>query len=205
MKPASDADTFSERLMTAPLRVLRWASPAAGSRRDGKASALGRAASEPADSSRRSRSRWNIPVDYHPSVPELIAVSLGREQRVRVRVSFGQLQAIVRPGAQDFADGVAARSFGSALVSAGRTAASAQAGSSRPSSVAWLASGGHYDLTFSRPSGRATDPAAALADRTCMTCGATYQSELAIACQHCQASRPLPWGDWRLADAQPVL
>jgi hypothetical protein len=162
-----------------------------------------RAASEPADSSRRNRSRWNIPVDYHPSVPELIAVSPGREQRVRV--SFGQLQAIVRPGAQDFADGAAARSFGSALVSAGRTAASAQAGSSRPSSVAWLASGGHYDLTLSRPSGRATDPAAALADRTCMTCGATYQSELAIACQHCQAPRPLPWGDWRLADAQPVL
>jgi hypothetical protein len=41
MKPASDADTFTERLMTAPLRVLRWASPAASSRRDGKASALG--------------------------------------------------------------------------------------------------------------------------------------------------------------------
>jgi len=41
MKPASDADTFAEGLMTAPLRVLRWASPAAGSRRDGKASALG--------------------------------------------------------------------------------------------------------------------------------------------------------------------
>jgi hypothetical protein len=70
--------------------------------------------------------------------------------------------------------------------------------------VAWVASGGHYALTFSRPSGRTTDPAAALADRTCVTCGATYQSELAIACQHCQAPRPLPWGDWRLADAQPV-
>jgi hypothetical protein len=41
MKPASDADTFTERLLTAPQRVLRWASPALSSGRDGKASALG--------------------------------------------------------------------------------------------------------------------------------------------------------------------
>jgi hypothetical protein len=41
MKPASDADTFTERLMTAPQRVMRWASPAVSSGRDGKASALG--------------------------------------------------------------------------------------------------------------------------------------------------------------------
>jgi hypothetical protein len=168
-----------------------------------------RAATDPAGSGHRSRSRWNIPVDYHPSVPELIAVSLGREQRVRVRVSFDQLAAIVRPGAQDFAAGAAAVNIGSALASAGRAVASravasAQASSAQPSSVAWVASGGHYDLTFSRPSGGTTDPAAALADRTCVTCGATYQSELAIACQHCQAPRLLPWGDWRLADAQPV-
>jgi hypothetical protein len=161
-----------------------------------------RAATDPAGSGRRSR--WNIPVDYHPSVPELIAVSLGRAQRVRVRVSFDQLAAIVRPGAQDFAAGAAAMNIGSALASAGRAVASAQASSEQPSSVAWVASGGHYDLTFSRPSGGTTDPAAALADRTCVTCGATYQSELAIACQHCQAPRLLPWGDWRLADAQPV-
>jgi len=163
-----------------------------------------RAAADAAGPGRRSRSRWNIPVDYHPSVPELIAVQLGREQRVLVRVSFDQLAAIVRPGAQDFAAGAAAPNLGSALVSASRAVASAQASSAQPASVAWVASGGHYALTFSRPSGRTTDPAAALADRTCVTCGATYQSELAIACQHCQAPRPLPWGDWRLADAQPV-
>lgn len=41
MKPASDADTCTERLLTAPQRVMRWASPALSSGRDGKASALG--------------------------------------------------------------------------------------------------------------------------------------------------------------------
>jgi len=39
-------------------------------------------------------------------------------------------------------------------------------------SVSWLASGGNYDLSFVRPSSARTDPLAALADRTCTTCGA---------------------------------
>jgi hypothetical protein len=37
-----------------------------------------------------------------------------------------------------------------------------------------------------------------------VTCGATYQSELAIACQHCQAPRALPWGNWRLDETIPI-
>jgi hypothetical protein len=151
---------------------------------------------------RRNR-RWNIPLDYYPSVPELTAVSLGREQRVRVRVSFGQLQAIVRPGAESIAAGAAAASFGSAMVSMGRTVAT-QASAPKSDGVSWLASAGHYDLHFVRPLGASTDPRAALADRTCTRCGAVYRSELTIACEHCQAPRALPWGNWRLADAEPV-
>jgi hypothetical protein len=49
-----------------------------------------------------------------------------------------------------------------------------------------------------------TDPGAALASRTRTTCGATYRSELATACANCKAPRPLPWGEWRLADLTPV-
>jgi hypothetical protein len=48
------------------------------------------------------------------------------------------------------------------------------------------------------------DPAAALADRTCTTCGATDRSELATACEHCGAARPVPWGQWQLASADPA-
>ena len=151
----------------------------------------------------RRRSRWNIPLDYYPSVPELTAVDLGSEQRVSVRVSFGQLQAIVRPGAEDFAAGAAATNFGSAMVAVGKSVA-AQKNAPQSSSVSWLSSGGNYDLSFVRPSSARTDPSAALADRTCTTCGATYRSELAIACEHCQAPRPLPWGNWRLARAVPA-
>jgi hypothetical protein len=43
-----------------------------------------------------------------------------------------------------------------------------------------------------------------VASRTCTTCGATYRSELATTCANCKASRPLPWGEWRLADLTPV-
>jgi hypothetical protein len=151
----------------------------------------------------RERKRWNIPLDYHPSVPEFTAVNLGREQRVTVRVSFGQLQAVIQPGARELAAAAAAGSFGSAMVSAGKAAAT-QRGAVQTDGVSWLAAGGDYELTFVRPSGAITDPSAALADRTCTVCGATYQSELAIACEHCRAPRALPWGDWRLALAEPV-
>jgi hypothetical protein len=142
--------------------------------------------------------QWHVALDYYPSVPELTAVETGRRQRARVRLSFGQLQAIVRPGAENFAAGAAAPGFGSALMSAGRAAGA------KANAVSWLASGGHYDLTFVRPAGARTSPSAALADRTCVTCGATYRSELAVACEHCGSARALPWGDWRLAGAEPV-
>lgn len=150
-----------------------------------------------------SRRRLNIPLDYQPSVPELIAVQLGRDQRVRVRVSFGQLQALVAPSAEEHAAGAAAPNFGAFLGSLGKSVAT-QMSDRSATSVSWLSSGGRYDLTFVRPSGARTAPSAALADRTCTRCGATYRSELAIACAHCQAPRALPWGDWRLAQALPV-
>jgi hypothetical protein len=151
----------------------------------------------------RASKRWNIPLDYHPSVPELAAVDLGAQQQVSVRVSFHQLQAIVRAGAAEFAAGAAAPNFALALASVGKGVA-AEANDRRARQVSWVAAGGRYDLTFVRPAGGQTDPSAALADRTCKTCGATYRSELAISCAHCQALRSLPWGDWRLAAALPV-
>jgi hypothetical protein len=112
-------------------------------------------------------------------------------------------QAVVRPGAADLAAGAAATNFGAVLVSVARTVSS-QASNPTGSGVSWLASGGQFELTFVRPRAARTDPSAALADRTCTTRGATYRSELAIACQHCQAPRALPWGNWRLDRATPV-
>jgi hypothetical protein len=91
----------------------------------------------------------------------------------------------------------------SGFVSVGRAVA-AEASDQKRDSVSWTGADGHYDLTFVRPAGSLTDPAAVLADRTCSTCGATYQSELAVACQHCGAARPMPWGQWRLASAAPA-
>jgi hypothetical protein len=156
-----------------------------------------------ASAGRRLRG-WNVPIDYQPSVPELTAVRVDhRGQRISVRVSFGQLQALVQAGAQAMASTAAASNVGSALLSAGQAFA-AQSASERVNSVSWLAAAGSYDLTFVRPANATTDPSAALADRTCTACGATYQSELAIACQHCQAPRALPWGNWRLAEAAPA-
>jgi hypothetical protein len=153
----------------------------------------------------RERRRMNLPIDYHPSVPELTAVDVGRRhQRVSVRVAFGQLQAVVWPGAESMAAGAAAKNFGSALLSAGQAVGTRLASNASSDSVSWIAAGGHYRLTFVRPASARTDPSAALADRTCAACGATYQSELAIACQHCQAPRALPWGTWRLDEAVPV-
>jgi hypothetical protein len=156
------------------------------------------AASSPGGSRSRQQS---VPVDYQASARELTAVRLGgAQEEVHVRVAFGQLVAIVRPGAAAFAAGAAATSVTAGLVSVGRSVA-AQASEEKRDSVSWTGADGHYDLTFVRPAGTRTDPAAALADRTCSTCGATYRSELATVCQHCGAARPMPWGQWRLASA----
>ena len=151
----------------------------------------------------RSRSRWNIPLDYQPSVPELVAVKIGAEHRVSVRVSFDQLQAVMRPGATAFAEGAAATNFASAMSSIGKAVAASK-DQARKADVSWLGSGGRYDLVFVRSADARTDASAALADRTCTACGAPYRSELATACAHCSADRALPWGRWRLAEATPV-
>jgi hypothetical protein len=151
-----------------------------------------------------TRAQWAVPLDYHPSVPELTAIELGHHgQQVTVRVSFGQLQAVIRPNAEQFASAATASSLSSGMVAMGRSVGS-QLNDGHSKSVSWMSASGHYDLTFVRPPNARTDPSAALADRTCTTCGATYRSELAIACQHCQAPRALPWGNWRLAQAMPV-
>jgi hypothetical protein len=147
----------------------------------------------------RARPRWNVPLDYQPSVPELVAIRLRGHQQVTVRVSFDQLVGVVRPGAADMAAAATATSFSGAIARAGRSAMT-----QGRSSVSWMSAGGRYDLTFVRPAGTQTDPEAALADRTCQTCGATYRSELTIGCAHCRAPRALPWGTWRLASAVPV-
>lgn len=112
-------------------------------------------------------------------------------------------QAVVQPGATDCAAGAAATNFASAMISISKSVGTT-ANTPHHNEVSWLGSGGRYDLLFVRPAGTRTDPSAALADRTCVTCGATYRSELAVACAHCGAERALPWGRWRLADAAPV-
>jgi hypothetical protein len=70
--------------------------------------------------------------------------------------------------------------------------------------LSWLSWAGKYDLVFTRPPGTRTDPREAIANRTCSGCGATYRSELATACAHCQTERPVAWGTWRLADVTVV-
>jgi len=156
------------------------------------------------DNPRGSRARQQtIPIDYQASAPELTTVQLGGRQEVHVRVAFGQLAAIIRPGAGALADSAAAKSLTSGFVSMGKSVA-AQAADGTRQNVSWVGSEGHYDLTFVRPAGAQTDPAAALAERTCTTCGATYRSELATACQHCGTARPVPWGQWQLAAAYPA-
>jgi hypothetical protein len=151
----------------------------------------------------REVSKWNIPLDYQPSVPELVAVKVGDKHQVSVRVSFDQLQAVVRPGAADFAGGAAATSFAAAMASIGKSVAASK-DQARAKEVSWLGAGGRYDLVFVRPADARTDSSAALADGTCRTCGAAFRSELAVACAYFGAERPLPWGRWRLADAMPV-
>ena len=142
-----------------------------------------------------------LPVDYQASAPELIGLELGRQQRATVRVSFYQLRAIVAPGAQAQLSMATATSLSSLAVSFGAAVGDRMSNAAAPS---WLSWAGQYDLGFVRPAGAQTDPDAALASRTCTTCGATYRSELAIACANCQAPRPLPWGQWRLALLTPV-
>jgi hypothetical protein len=159
------------------------------------------AAESPGGSKARQQ---NVPVDYQASAAELTAVRLGNEQEVCVRVAFGELFAIVRPGAAALAAGATASSLTSGFISMAKAIA-ADASGSQQAAVAWVGADGHYDLTFVRPAGLHTDPAAALADRTCSTCGTTYRSELATACQHCGTERPMPWGQWRLASAVPAL
>jgi hypothetical protein len=151
------------------------------------------------------RSRWNIPLDYQASVPELVAIRLGTDQRVCVRISFEQLQAIVHASASEVAAMAAAPGFAQAMTSPARSLAAESNGSRSTKGLTWLSGGGHYELTFVRPNGARTDPAVVLSSRTCTTCGATYRSEIAIACAHCGSPRPVPWGRWRLAQAVPVL
>ena len=117
---------------------------------------------------------------------------------------FDQLAALVRPGAEGLAAGAAASSFGSAMLSLGQTVME-QGNGQRTTGVSWLGADGSYDLDFVRPSSARTDPSAALADRTCTKCGAAYRSELATACAYCGTERALPWGEWRLAEAAPVV
>ncbi len=70
--------------------------------------------------------------------------------------------------------------------------------------LSWLSWAGKYDLDFVRPPGARTDPRAAIANRTCFACGATYRSELAVTCAHCHAERPAAWDTWRLAKVTVV-
>ena len=76
--------------------------------------------------------------------------------------------------------------------------------------LSWLSWAGKYDLGFIRPPGARTDPRAAIANRTCSGCGATYRSELVVSCAHCHAARPAAWtrGGWRrspsLSDVGPI-
>jgi hypothetical protein len=145
-----------------------------------------------------------LPVDYQAIAPELIGVEPGRTQRARVRVSFNQLQVVVAPGAAGQVAMASATSLASLAASFGGAMGERIANSSSAPDLGWVSWAGQYDLAFTRPGGARTDPDAALASRTCTTCGATYGSELATACGHCKAPRPLPWGLWRLASIAPV-
>ena len=151
---------------------------------------------------RRAGSRQaRLPVDYQALAPELISLDL-REQRACIRVSFSQLRAVVAPGAQGQTAMAAATSVSSRAVSFGG-AMSKQLNNS-VAGLSWLSWAGQYDLVFTRPPGSRTDPRAAIANRTCSSCGATYRSELATTCAHCHADRPVAWGTWRLADIAVV-
>ena len=143
-----------------------------------------------------------VPLDYLASVPELVDVQLRPEQRVCVRVAMSELMAIVRPDAAFLANAGAARSLVSVAASVGGAMAARM--NDAPVDVSWVSGTGRFDLTFVRPAGARTDPSAVLASRACTACGAAYRSEFAVACSHCGAERPLPWGLWRLAQNTPV-
>jgi hypothetical protein len=151
----------------------------------------------------QSANHWRPALEYQASVPELVKVELGADHRVGVRISFRGLFAIIRPGASEFTEAASSTSVLKAFRSLGQSIA-ANTAATKALEVSWLANEGGYDLTFARPAGSRTAPAAALSDRTCATCGATYRSEMAIACDHCRSERPLPWGRWRLIRADAV-
>ena len=147
-----------------------------------------------------SRRQARLPVDYQALAPELISLDL-RHQRACVRVSFSQLRAVVAPGAASQTAMASATSLSSLAVSFGGTMSQQR---NSVAGLSWLSWAGKYDLVFTRPPGARTDPRAAIANRTCSGCGATYRSELATACAHCGTERPVAWGTWRLADVAVV-
>ncbi len=148
-----------------------------------------------------SRRQARLPVDYQALAPELISLDL-RQQRACIRVSFSQLRAVVAPGAPGQTAMTSATSLPSLAVSFGG-AMSERMSNSSPG-LSWLSWTGKYDLVFTRPPGTRTDPRAAIANRTCSSCGATYRSELATTCAHCHTERPVAWDTWRLADIAVV-
>ena len=151
----------------------------------------------------RQIKRLNVPLDFQASVPEVAAISLNGAHAISIRISFSQLQGLVRPGAGTLAEAGAARNLQTAMTSFGKSVAN-QLNSPHAQEASWLSSSGHLDLQFVRPAGTTTDPAAALADRTCTKCGAAYLSEMATSCSYCATARPMPWGEWRLAKGMPV-
>jgi hypothetical protein len=148
-----------------------------------------------------SRRQARLPVDYQALAPELISLDL-RQQRACIRVSFSQLRAVVAPGAPGQTAMASATSLPALAVSFGG-AMSERMSNSGPG-LSWLSWAGKYDLVFTRPPGTRTDPRAAIANRTCSSCGAAYRSELATTCAHCHAARPVAWDAWRLADIAVV-
>ena len=126
----------------------------------------------------------------------------GAPQSARVRVWFSQLSVVIVAGAEAQTAMASATSLTSLAGSFGQAMRERMDGA--PASLDWLSWDGQYDLAFTRPTGSRTDPSAALASRTCTTCGRAYRSELATACGYCRAERPLPWGQWRLANVTPV-
>jgi hypothetical protein len=148
-----------------------------------------------------SRRHARLPVDYQAIAPELISLDL-RQQRACIRVSFSQLRAVVAPGAAGQTAAASATSLSSLAMAFGG-AFGEQMNNAVPG-LSWLSWAGKYDLGFIRPPGARTDPRAAIANRTCSGCGATYRSELAVSCAHCHAARPAAWDTWRLAEVTIV-
>jgi hypothetical protein len=110
--------------------------------------------------------------------------------------------AMIAPGAEGQAAMATATSLSSLAGSFGQAMGQRMDGA--PAGLDWLAWDGEYDLAFTRPAGSRTDPGTALASRNCAACGRAYRSELATACEYCQAERPTLWGQWRLANVTVV-